>query len=207
MKHRIQPSFATVVSLLALVLAAGGGRFALAQGGVTQDVQVPPGTIASYGGSSAPNGWLMADGSEVSRVQYALLFQAIGTTYGAGNGSSTFRLPDLRGRVPVGVDGTAGRLSADDALSQAGGEERHTLTGSEMPGHSHGAFHASPTGYPNIGDATTPGWSTRNSIDSANALGPGTTVDRGDVFVESAGGGQPHNNMPPYQVVHYIIKY
>lgn len=207
MKHRFHPAFPVVLSMLALVLAAGGGKFAVAQiEAVAPSVAIPPGTIVAYGGSTAPNGWLMADGSEVSRTQNRALFQAIGTTYGAGNGSTTFRLPDLRGRVPVGADGSAGRMSSNDALGQAAGEERHTLTTNEMPSHGHSGYTASNTAYPNIGDATLPAFSAKISIDDANALPPGTVVDRGNVFVDPAGGSQPHNNMPPYQVVNYIIK-
>jgi microcystin-dependent protein len=207
-KRRLQSNLATVISLLALVLAVGGGRFAVAQvGGATQSLQIPAGTIASYGGSGAPNGWLVADGSEVSRIEYPLLFQAIGETYGAGNGSTTFRLPDLRGRVLVGVDGSAGRLGSNDALSQTGGEERHSLTVGEMPSHAHGAYTASNTAWPNIGNVTTPGFMTKISIDDPNVFSPGSTVDRGDVTLESTGGGQAHNNMQPYQVVTHIIKY
>jgi microcystin-dependent protein len=206
MKNRFHPAFPIVLSLLALVLAAGGGSFATAQIEAAPSVVVPSGTIVAYGGSSAPSGWLFADGSEVSRTQFRTLFQAIGTTYGAGNGSTTFRLPDLRGRVPVGADGSAGRLSANDALGQAAGEEKHTLSLGETPSHAHAAYTASNTAYPNIGDATLPGFSAKITIDDANALSPGTVVDRGTVWIENAGGSQPHNNMPPYQVVNYIIK-
>ena len=72
----------------------------------------PVGTVVSYAGSAAPQGWLVADGSEVSRSTYSELFAAIGTTYGAGNGSSTFTLPDLRGRVVVAVGSQHGRGDA-----------------------------------------------------------------------------------------------
>ena len=62
----------------------------------------PPGVISMYAGATAPDGWLLCDGSAVSRTTYADLFTAIGTTYGAGDGSTTFNVPDVRGRVPVG---------------------------------------------------------------------------------------------------------
>ena len=83
-----------------------------------------------YAGSVAPSGFLMCDGSAVSRSTYSDLFEAIGTTYGAGDGSTTFGLPDLSGRVVIGVSST-------HALSSTGGEENHTLLSSEMPEHSH----------------------------------------------------------------------
>lgn len=68
---------------------------------------VPPGMIAPYAGKTAPEGWLLCDGSAVSRTTYANLYAVIGTTYGAGNGSTTFTLPDLRGRVAAGAGSAA----------------------------------------------------------------------------------------------------
>lgn len=88
------------------------------------------GTIYMYAGSVAPSGFLMCDGSEVSRTVYADLFEAIGTAYGVGDGSTTFGLPDLSGRIAIGVSST-------HALSSTGGEETHTLLSNEMPEHSH----------------------------------------------------------------------
>lgn len=92
---------------------------------------MPAGAIAAYAGANAPDGWLLCDGSNVSRKSYPLLFAAIGTAYGAGDGSTTFGLPDLRGRVPMGI-------SSSHALASKGGEETHKLTVSEMPSHKHG---------------------------------------------------------------------
>ena len=66
-------------------------------------VAIPPGSIWSFAGSSAPSGWFFCDGSAVSRSSYASLFSVIGTEYGSGDGSTTFNLPDMQGRVPVGV--------------------------------------------------------------------------------------------------------
>lgn len=94
---------------------------------------VPTGAIMPYAASTPPTGWLLCDGSAVSRTAYARLFAVIGTTYGAGDGSTTFNLPNLRGRFPVGLDG-----SADFAtLGQTGGERAHTLTTGELPAHGH----------------------------------------------------------------------
>lgn len=75
---------------------------------------LPPGVLVPYGGSSAPSGWLLCDGSAVSRTTYAALFAILSTTYGAGDGSTTFNLPDLRGRAPVGA-GTGATTEAVDA--------------------------------------------------------------------------------------------
>lgn len=83
-----------------------------------------------FAGSVAPEGYLLCDGSAVSRTTYATLFEVIGTTYGAGDGSTTFNVPDLTGRVVIGVSGT-------HALASTGGSETVTLTTSELPAHSH----------------------------------------------------------------------
>ncbi len=110
---------------------------------------VPSGAITGYGGSSAPAGWLLCDGSAVSRTTYASLFSAIATTYGVGDGSTTFNLPDLRGRVLAGQDdmggSAAGRLTTagsgvDGAtLGATGGAQSVTLTAAEsgLPAHEH----------------------------------------------------------------------
>jgi microcystin-dependent protein len=90
----------------------------------------PAGIVIPFAGSVAPDGWLLCDGSAVSRTDYADLFTAIGTVYGAGDGVSTFNLPDLSGRVVLGV-------SQSHALGTTGGEATHTLTESELPAHSH----------------------------------------------------------------------
>ena len=100
-----------VLSLLLMILIWGAWRspFALAAQPQIGPPQLPSGMITAYGGVSVPNRWLPCDGSEVSRQQFARLFEAIGTAYGAGDGATTFNLPDLRGRFIRGVDGSAGR--------------------------------------------------------------------------------------------------
>ena len=90
----------------------------------------PAGIVIPFGGATAPEGWLLCDGSAVSRADYADLFTAIGTTYGSGDGSTTFNLPDLSGRVVIGV-------SQSHALGTTGGEASHVLTESELPAHVH----------------------------------------------------------------------
>lgn len=97
---------------------------------------VPSGTVNLYAGATAPASWLMCDGSAVSRTTYSELFTAIGTTYGAGDGTTTFNVPNLSGRVPVGLD--SGNTDYD-ALGETGGSNTHTLTSAEMPSHNHNA--------------------------------------------------------------------
>lgn len=99
-----------------------------------------------FAGSTAPQGYLLCDGSAVSRNDYADLFAAIGTVYGAGDGSTTFNVPDLSGRVVLGV-------SQSHALGTSGGEAAHTLTENELPAHTHTV----PShGHENDISATTP---------------------------------------------------
>ena len=109
---------------------------------ITGLVTVPPGTVSDFAGANAPAGWLLCYGQAVSRSTYAALFLAIGTTYGAGNGSSTFNLPDLRGRVSAGQDDMGGtsanRLTSPingDNLGASGGSQSTT----DVPAHTHGA--------------------------------------------------------------------
>ena len=90
----------------------------------------PAGIVMPFAGSTAPQGYLLCDGSAVSRDTYSALFTAIGTTYGSGDGSTTFNVPDLSGRVVLGV-------SQSHALGTVGGEATHTLTEQELPAHSH----------------------------------------------------------------------
>lgn len=92
----------------------------------------PVGAITAFGGTSAPDGWVLCNGDQVSRVTYQGLFSIIGTTYGAGDGSTTFNLPDLRQRFPLGK-AAAGTGSA---LAATGGAIDHTHTGAS---HTHGA--------------------------------------------------------------------
>lgn len=100
------------------------------------------GTMQMYAGSSAPTGWLFCDGSAVSRTTYSALYNVIGTTYGTGDGSTTFNLPDLRGRVPIGVNNSALPNGADSTWStrnrnDKGGAETVGLVDADIA-HGHG---------------------------------------------------------------------
>ncbi len=112
------------------------------------DMLVPTGAVMPFAGSTAPMGWLMCAGQAVSRAEYASLYVMLGTTYGAGNGTTTFNLPDLRGRSVFGMDnmgGTdSGRLSVANTLGGSGGAQTksgntasYTLTVADSPAHTH----------------------------------------------------------------------
>lgn len=151
---------------------------------------IPKGVINTYAGSTAPNGWLICDGSAISRSTYSDLFNVIGTTYGTGDGSSTFNLPNLKGKVVVGYD-----ISDSDfnVVGKTGGEKTHTLTINEMPSHVHGQNVTAGSG----------GTAIRNDYREDNS---GIPYPQG-INTNSAGGGQAHNIMQPYITMNYIIKY
>lgn len=153
----------------------------------------PAGTVAGFAGSAAPVGWLLCAGQAISRTTYSVLFTAIGTTYGAGDGSTTFNLPDLRGRVVAGKDNMGGtaasRLTspvAGSTLGAAGGAQSHTLSQAEMPAHTH------------TYDRATAGAEFANGGAWGTGSANGTT--------SSAGSGAAHNNVQPTLVLNYIIK-
>lgn len=162
---------------------------------------VPPGSLLMFAGSTAPTGYLVCDGSAISRTIYDVLFAAIGTTWGAGNGTTTFNLPDLRGRGPLGA-GTGTGLTAR-TLGASGGTETVTLTSAEMPSHTHTSNATGGQG--NYGLAIADGTNTADSVDaSLGELNLWTTP--GALTINSTGGGGAHANMAPFAVVNFIIK-
>ena len=172
---------------------------------------VPSGALMPYAGTSAPTGFLLCDGSAVSRTTYATLFSAISTTYGSGDSSSTFNLPDLRGRVIAGQDdmggASANRLTNQtggingDNLGDTGGSETHALTTAQLASHTHSFSDT---------DSITVG--TLVSGDSVNRGGSGQLFSNNSVTVSisgttgSAGSGSAHNNVQPTIILNYIIK-
>ncbi len=148
---------------------------------------IPEGSIISFGGLVAPPGWFLCDGTAVSRTAYSRLFAVIGTTYGVGDGTSTFNLPNAKGRVSVGLDVSQAEF---DSLGKADGEKTHKLSVAEMPSHDHGL--------PNNWNEGGVG-----HIASGGNANEGGISDRTD----ATGGGLPHNNLQPYLVLNYIIKY
>jgi microcystin-dependent protein len=150
------------------------------------------GEIYLFAGNFAPRGYALCQGQLLPIAQNTALFSILGTTYG-GNGVTTFALPDLRGRAPIGVGQGPGLSTID--LGQVGGQESVTLTVNQLAPHSH------PSGATN-GAAT----STRPSgrVDA----GGGAYADTADALKQvdpPVGGGAPHGNMQPYLGLNYCI--
>lgn len=143
------------------------------------------GVVKAYAGVVAPSGYLLCNGAAVSRTTYASLFVVCGTNFGVGDGSTTFNIPDLRTKIPVGY------LSGDanfGTIGQVGGEVSHTLVINEIPPHTHSYYN------PNTANSTS-----------------GSPEPNGGRFpfldsTGSAGGGAAHNNLQPYVTMNYIIK-
>jgi microcystin-dependent protein len=154
--------------------------------------QTPSGVIMQFAGVTAPAGYLFCDGTAVSRATYGGLFTAISTTYGVGDNSTTFNLPDLRGRVPVGRHTSD---SSFDVLGETGGAKTHTLTIAEMPSHTHNVQ----------GNGVNMQLVDSNTADgSANRARLASGIPQ--LLATATGGSGAHNNLQPYIVTNYIIK-
>jgi microcystin-dependent protein len=110
--------------------------------GPAGEAGVPAGSVQMYAGSTIPTGWLLCDGAAVSRASNPALFTAIGTTYGSGDGSTTFNLPDMRSRMPIGA-GTGTGLT-NRTLGVAGGGETKVINSANLPTHTHAIDHDHP---------------------------------------------------------------
>lgn len=194
-------------------LAAAGGGTGLSSPGTSGNVltsngsawvssaptYVPTGAMLMWGTGSAPTGYLLCNGAAVSRSTYSALFAVIGTAYGAGDGSTTFTLPDFRDRFPVGAGTTY------SANSQGGSKDAivvsHTHTASVTdPGHTHAipALDSSGSAF----NSTTAGGS--NIVYSAANSGSATTGI--SVSNSTTGSSGTNANLPPYLGVYFIIK-
>lgn len=145
---------------------------------------LPVGSITLWSGSTTPTNWLLCDGREVSRETYSELFAAIGTIWGAGDGSTSFNLPDFTDKFTLGAGG-------DVDLAETGGEKEVTLTVAHIPPHNHSSLVYNSTGF-------------GGQIASSN--GTGGNRDGESYNIGNTGGGQAHNNMPPYVGSYYVIK-
>ncbi len=153
------------------------------------------GQISIFGFNFPPRGWATCSGQILPIAQNTALFSLLGTTYG-GNGQTTFALPDLRGRVPVGFGQGPGLSNVQ--LGQQAGTEVVTLTSAQLAPHPHGvaASNAAATGSRPGGNFLSAGGAFTNASD-------GTTMNPG--MIQNAGGGQPHENRQPYLGVNVCI--
>ena len=162
---------------------------------IKQDIQstvsgdtLPIGAIMPFGSDTIPENWLLCNGQAVSRTDYQELFNTIETNFGSGDGFTTFNLPDLRKRVPVGKDENDEDF---DTLGNTGGEKEHTLTIEEMPSHNHQS-----SNYFEGSGGTSGVWAVRSLADLTGYKDTSSQT----------GGNQPHNILQPYIVQNYIIK-
>jgi microcystin-dependent protein len=168
-------------------------------GFISRSSKEPVGEIKFFGSSALPVGYLACDGSAVSRTTYAELFARIGTAYGSGDGSTTFNVPDYRGRTPIG-DGTGPGLSSR-TMGQSIGAETHTLTEAQMPTHSHGFWNDGSAQMFTVGN---PGDSRYRPININNNTNFNSPNGNGITYT---GSSQAHNNMQPSLVCKFGIKY
>jgi len=182
----------------------GAERLPLVQAGVNVGAAlaallVPAGTMQMYAGGTAPAGWLLCDGAAVSRADHAALFGAIGTAFGPGDGSTTFSLPDMRGRVPVGAGAGAGLTAR--TLGGAGGSEQTDFTGLEIQGTEGAATTAVPGGG-HVLAAAAGDYGGENVTVSIYGPPGGTAAAIASHTGTLTGAG----NMQPFAAVNFIIK-
>lgn len=162
-------------------------------------VLIPAGTVMQSAAVNVPMGWFECNGARLNTNDYPDLFNAIGYTYGGSD--TSFNLPDIRGRVPIGNGAGAGLTTHD--LGSKGGEESHILTTGEMPSHSH---NSNATGG-SIGLITSDGTNTADGGLNNSGGEPNLYAAIPALTINNTGSDNAHNNMQPYITLWYIIKH
>ena len=162
----------------------------------------PIGEIKMWPTTTAPSKFLLCAGQAVSRTGYSALFAVLGTQFGAGDGTTTFNVPDLRGRFPLGLDNMGGTSAnrvtdaAADTMGGSGGAETVTLTAAQLPAHNHDLYREQGSS----GGALAGGVSINTAAN--RTVAPAWTSG----YAQSpAGGGTAHPNIPPYLAINFII--
>lgn len=167
------------------------------------DAIVPIGAVLPFYGSRPPKNWLLCYGQEVSRTEYKALFDTIGTVAGSGNGSTTFNVPDLKGKVIYGQGSTDALVTGSTV-----GETHHTLTVNEMPSHGHDIVDSNNQNSNwRAGKANTDiGWNDASGNGYTYAMSTGSTVADRRPYAKNVGGGQPFPIRPRGSVASMIIR-
>jgi microcystin-dependent protein len=163
------------------------------------------GTVILFAATFAPRGWAFCQGQLLPISQNAALFSLLGTTFG-GDGQTTFALPDLRGCVPVGTG--QGKGLSNRSAGDRGGQEQVTLTSPQMPSHNHQVACQSASGDQSVPNGNSPAAAAQDResgvyVDTQYAAATNSTMAPGTIG--TSGGNQPHENMPPFLAMNYII--
>jgi microcystin-dependent protein len=158
------------------------------------------GSIVMFAGNFAPRGWAFCQGQLLPIAQNTALFSILGTTYG-GNGQTTFALPDLRGRAPIGTGQGPGLTNI--TLGEAAGSESVTLNVTQMPAHTHAvACDATSAGAADPANAF-PG--NPGALSGAQLYGPTASATMAPAMIAPSGGSQPISVQQPFLGINYII--
>ena len=184
---------------------------------------IPAGAMMAWASNTIPANWLLCDGAAVSRSTYASLFAIIGTQYGSGDGSTTFNLPNIKGKTIVGRDSADSNFDILNTPTSYVGAKTHTLTEAQIPSHTHtysgttsttGSHNhingwASITGYNYVGSGGNSTWPFGGGSNAAqrDLQAAGDHAHTFSGTTAATGSGQAHNNLQPYIVLNYIIKY